>query len=685
MTLVTIDLGDVAGGHDPDDHVVIRAEAFRESQGGGITSTAEVVIPLVNGVGQAEVEPGPVVVSFRCQAVADTREKRGVVPSSGTVGIEDVIAGAFEYTPPVVNRGLDQIEGARDEALGQVSGAVAAEVDTIKWNRGNSTSLPATTAAELPNGLTEIWSSAAATQLGLPTNERGVVISDQFGTAGWQMFAAFLTSGVITYERSKINGVWSPWGKTTPDYSGLVRQHGNISYLSGVTKADSLPGGWTQVWSTVTANDLGLPVPALGSVLSDIYGNTGTQIFFAALPDGLQIWGRSRRSSVWAEWALMGGGPPKAPEPIAPSAGMRVVPLALTMPGGSTSQGQSAGAARIVRQWAHMPKRVRLHIRNGNPANNTDLGPMAVSAKVGPAAADGSMRDALSLGTVSLPASGEYVSDWITLPTITDTDHLGVALGFSEATSPQAILQGGGWMKHSFADWDQDAAPMTGWTYRQTLPFYVWVEAEVPARAPVILVNGDSISIGTNATTPVSDAWPAIHARRQGALPVFMSQHGSTMESWAPDSTRWDTMYPGVDVPADAIITALGQNDLLSADLATLKSRYQAVASVYEDRWPGVPVYAGAVTPSNKPPAVEAVRRQYNAWLATNPTGERGFFDFAAAVGTTDGEDLRPEYSADLLHPNTEGQEVMAGVVDAVPVVPVCLSDSQIAQIASNF
>lgn len=93
MTLVTIDLGDVAGGHDPDDHVIIRAEAFREAVGGGITSTAEVLIPLVDGVGQAEVEPGPVVVSFRCRAVADTREKRGVVPETGPVGIEDVIGG----------------------------------------------------------------------------------------------------------------------------------------------------------------------------------------------------------------------------------------------------------------------------------------------------------------------------------------------------------------------------------------------------------------------------------------------------------------------------------------------------------------------------------------------------------------------------------------------------------------
>ena len=122
MTLVTIDLGDVSGGHHPDDYVIIRAENFREAMGGGVTSTAEVTIPLVDGVGQAEVEPGPVVVSFRCQAVADTREKRGVVPETGPVSMEQVLYGSFIYTPPVVTAGLAQIINARDEAVQAVEG-----------------------------------------------------------------------------------------------------------------------------------------------------------------------------------------------------------------------------------------------------------------------------------------------------------------------------------------------------------------------------------------------------------------------------------------------------------------------------------------------------------------------------------------------------------------------------------
>lgn len=135
MTLVTIDLGDVAGGHDPDDHVVIRAEAFRESQGGGITSTAEVVIPLVDGVGQAEVEPGPVVVAFHCRAVADTREKRGVVPGEGPVGIEKVLENAFEYLPPVVNQALETIKGAVAAEIGNTTHWVGASDGAYNANK----------------------------------------------------------------------------------------------------------------------------------------------------------------------------------------------------------------------------------------------------------------------------------------------------------------------------------------------------------------------------------------------------------------------------------------------------------------------------------------------------------------------------------------------------------------------
>lgn len=125
MTLVNINIKNIASETYPDDLVIFRSPTFRESPSGGITSTAETAVPLVKGIGSKELTPGPVVVVFQCRGISDTRPKSGTVPDAGPVSIEDVIAGAFEYTPEVVNNALETIKGA-----------VAAEVDAIKARRG---------------------------------------------------------------------------------------------------------------------------------------------------------------------------------------------------------------------------------------------------------------------------------------------------------------------------------------------------------------------------------------------------------------------------------------------------------------------------------------------------------------------------------------------------------------------
>lgn len=242
MTLVTIDLGDVAGGHDPDDHVVIRAEAFRESQGGGITSTAEVAIPLVDGVGQAEVEPGPVVVAFRCRAVADTREKRGVVPDAGPVGIEKVLEAAFEYLPPVVNRALDTI---RDAVATEIGG----RVDDIK--RGNA----------------DMWLNAThvSTYTTLPTGNyratsdflQGIGLDDAFAgrfvrtyTSSGGNFtdrAEYVAGGIpYTWYQTKTSAGLSGWKRGDTDLQGKVTAMG--ADIAG--QAEVIKRGTGEAWLT---------------------------------------------------------------------------------------------------------------------------------------------------------------------------------------------------------------------------------------------------------------------------------------------------------------------------------------------------------------------------------------------------------------------------------------------------
>ena len=128
MTLITIDIKNVASETHPDDKVVFRSPVVREAPGGGITSTAETVVPLVEGVGEKELRPGPVIVTFQCRGMADTRPKRGTVPNAGPVTVADVIGQNFTYTPPVVNEALVAIKGARDDAIGQVGEAVGVAI-----------------------------------------------------------------------------------------------------------------------------------------------------------------------------------------------------------------------------------------------------------------------------------------------------------------------------------------------------------------------------------------------------------------------------------------------------------------------------------------------------------------------------------------------------------------------------
>lgn len=314
MTLVTIDLGDVAGGHDPDDHVVIRAEAFRESQGGGITSTAEVVIPLVDGVGQAEVEPGPVVVAFRCRAVADTREKRGVVPGEGPVGIEDVIGGAFEYTPAIVNIHRDQIEGARDEALGQVEGAVADAIGSkLPW-RGvlpDGTDINTVRTA----GIYTVGSTAsAATMINWPTNRAGVlkVWTNDGSNTTIQEATAYVSMSSPTEQYSRATlligaDTWGPWA-TSEWVKGLAN-----GTSTARTNVDTFRTAGAWGISSTTYVD-GLPTTATGVLEVFSWPGTGMtlQRYSARVAnDNIEIYQRGSLSvSGFAgiSWQKLGGG-----------------------------------------------------------------------------------------------------------------------------------------------------------------------------------------------------------------------------------------------------------------------------------------------------------------------------------------------------------------------------------------
>ena len=548
MTLVTIDLGDVAGGHDPDDHVIIRAEAFRESPGGGVTSTAEVKIPLVDGVGQAEVEPGPVVVSFRCRAVADTREKRGVVPASGTVGIEKVLENAFEYLPPVVNDALETIQGA-----------VAAAVEDIKWKRGM---LPESYAnlADVPDGDWIVASASQATGLGLPSPLISRISKHTYGSA---VFYLVTTGGADPR-------IWLRYGNTGEWWKPASVEDIPAPWWRGASQIpagealESIAVGEYTLWSASHATTLGLPTATQGELVKRAFGNTMTYTWTAFFPDGFQEWKRRvNTTGVDTGWVDVSGHGDDTGMEVTP-AGMKLVPLALSLGQGVTAAagGAMSGGFRVPIRYEAPITRWRVCFTNRNPRYGTTRNAQSVvSSVVVGAHTDGvyASAPATVATNITVSADGSVArTGWQTTPIGDGRD---MAISYRYTTSgPEAppLLVGGGWDLGT-------SSPSTlnpSKTRVIRLPFDMWIEAETPATTPVIAGFGDSITCGVGATVPVFDSWPNVYARTVGALPMHYSTSGDTFENWGLDEkaykiTRWDHLaHP------DAVIWAMGTNDM---------------------------------------------------------------------------------------------------------------------------
>lgn len=394
-----------------------------------------------------------------------------------------------------------------------------------------------------------------------------------------------------------------------------------------------------------------------------------------------RMWTRAfTNAGVWTDWEERGAAQTATPVSGArPSSGSKVVPLAVTAPGTPLTVDLPTGTARWVRSWAHAPRRVRVHVSNSNAGNGTSgAGATLTGLTVAVGQADGTVTGVVaSRVTGAIPGAGQSLaSEWLDTSALPDGGHLAVTVSWSGATTLQGA-QGGGW---TTTGTDPAAPTVAGWTRSQTTPFHVWIEAEVPARAPVILAHGDSITIGTAATDPVGDSWAAQYARTVGALPVILAQHGSTMANWTSGSARW-RMFDGMDLAAvvDVVVSTMGQNDLPGSgvDLATLQARHTAMMTALREVVPSAPVFLGEITPSNKAAALEALRRDFNAWRSALPQSERGVIRWASTVGGGTDEDLAAQYSADGLHPNTAGQGAMAGVARTARVVPLTLTDAQ--------
>lgn len=151
-TLV-IDVTNVVGKTHPDDSVALYAPRVRGSadRAGGVVSTAARVIRLVDGQARVEnVEPGPMVVEFRCANYLGGEPVEVVVPDgSGTVTLRALIESKFKYAPAVqtaVEKAADRVadseratitaqrkaEDAASKANAKVDGALSDAVGALR-------------------------------------------------------------------------------------------------------------------------------------------------------------------------------------------------------------------------------------------------------------------------------------------------------------------------------------------------------------------------------------------------------------------------------------------------------------------------------------------------------------------------------------------------------------------------
>ena len=471
-------------------------------------------------------------------------------------------------------------------------------------------------------------------------------------------------------------GVWTAWdergGSSGP--AGLT-----IEALPSGTSADDAPAPSLR---TIPGTRPNLPTGQTLGYLETVALTSTIKLQRFMSWQG-RMWSRAyTNAGVWTAWEERGATQTAAPVAAPrPSSGSKVVPLAVTAPGTPLTVALPTGTARWVRSWAHAPRRVRVHVSNSNAGNSTSgAGATLTGLTVAVGQANGSVTGVVaSRVTGAIPGAGQSLaSEWLDTSAIPDGGHLAVTVSWSGATTLQGA-QGGGW---TTTGTDPAAPTVAGWTRSQTTPLHVWIEAEVPARAPVILAHGDSITIGTAAADPVGDSWAAQYARQVGALPVILAQHGSTMANWGTGSARW-RMFDGMDLASvvDVVVSTLGQNDLGASgmDLPTLQSRHTAMMTALREVVPTAPAFLGEITPSNKSATLEALRRDFNAWRATLPQSERGVVRWASTVGGGTDEDLAAQYSADGLHPNAAGHTVMAGVARTARVVPLTLTDAQVA------
>lgn len=444
--------------------------------------------------------------------------------------------------------------------------------------------------------------------------------------------------------------------------AALRSKVGHRTYLPAEDLNTATTPGIYGFWPTTANSPGGSGIVLTGTVLST--SGTAAQVQQTAFQSSIaesSILSRFMGSGGWSQWRRIDAGAVVPAEigmrPAAPGS-MKSAPLAMST-GFGGAQTTGTGTTVIVQYMPEMVERVQLHLINRNPRYQLlDESTTALSSvQIGLHNGSGGSASWTTLGTGATP----YGSPWINVPAAWRGKDVAVRYTWANSGTIQMNL-GYGW---------------TNGARQGNLPLWAWLECEVPADTPVVGVYGDSLSAGVGASRSMADSYIVQWAKQHGAFPAFWAHSGDASTTWTEATPRKWFLY-GMNVAApDAMIYAMGSNEVYGGASPTadvMKQRVtDTVAMIKKKITPNV--YGALIMPRTSYPD-ETLRRAVNAWYPTSGLF-RQVIDFASAVSNDD-DNLIPAYDSDGIHLTTAGYAAVAAAIPA-SILPTVSWDAAIA------
>jgi len=509
---------------------------------------------------------------------------------------------------------------------------------------------------DIPQGFHEVWTAADATALGLPVPYLGTLTKYAYGSVQHFTYQTNYQGQTRLFTTSKTAG-------SDADWTDLSWSKGKASTDIYPT-LDDIPEGYHQIWTAADATAYELPDIGVGELHVHQYGSV-RHISFTRFAEGrMRLFMTSKATGVSPTWNEIGADPdPSNVIGLTPatSRGYKSVGIPCSLGQGvNTTTGQ--GFARFLQRMPATATRARVRIRNINPRWETpDSDPITLTnVSIGPRAAGA--QNATSWTTIDAAAdtgTEGYVSPWIMVPAEMQGSDIFVGFGWECSGTVQQTLA-------TVYTGANAADALTGTGTRGTMaPAFVTLEVEVPNTTPVVANFADSIGSGVGSVAPIYYSWLDQYAADKGIVATHWSHSGDSAATWQnPASPKW-SLYGDQIAAADAVLYAMGSNDIFPATtptLAEMQDRTRTAVAIMR-RMVSPNVYALTITPRDGVTgAAETLRRQFNAWLPESGLF-RDVFDVVPAVSADD-ETLDPALTTDGIHFNATGYAAMAAAID---------------------